>query len=477
MTPRPPVAHPFRVVAIVAVAVFMTSLDNLVVGIALPSIRADLGGTLQELEWTVNAYTLAFAVFLLTGAALGDRFGRRRTFLVGLVLFTGASVLCALSGSVETLVAGRALQGLGAAIVTPLTLAILADAVPEDRRGAAVGLWGAVSGLGVALGPAVGGAVVEAGHWSWIFWLHVPVGLALIPLVLRNVRESYGERGRETPLDRVGLVLSSLGLFGLTYGIVRSQEAGWGSTEVVGAIVAGVVVLAAFLLWERRASGPMLPLRLFRSVPFSATNVLLFAMFFGMFGAIFLLNQFFQVVQGMGPLEAGLRTLPWTGMPVVAAPIAGILADRIGARPLLVVGMALQAIGLLWLSRVTAVDVAYGALVPPFVLAGVGMGLVVAPVTGAVLAAAPTALAGKASGASSMIREVGGVFGVAVLATVFASSGSYASPAAYTAGLTDAIPVGAAVLAVGAVVGLLTPGRFRRAGTPAEPLPLAPALD
>ncbi|MGX6447199.1 DHA2 family efflux MFS transporter permease subunit, partial [Patulibacter sp. S7RM1-6] len=452
MPAPPPVAHPFRVVAIVAVAVFMTSLDNLVVGIALPTIRTDLGGSLAELEWTVNAYTLAFAVFLLTGAALGDRFGRRRTFLVGLVLFTAASVGCAVSGSVEALVAFRALQGLGAAIVTPLTLAILADAVPEDRRGPAVGLWGAVSGLGVALGPAVGGAIVEAGHWSWIFWLHVPVGLALVPLVLRHVRESYGEQGRETPLDRVGLVLSSSGLFGLTYGIVRSQEAGWGSAEVVVALAAGIAVLAAFVLWERRAVGPMLPLRLFRSVPFSATNLLLFAMFFGMFGAIFLLNQFFQVVQGMGPLEAGLRTLPWTGLPVVAAPIAGVLADRIGPRPLLVAGMALQAAGLLWLSRLLAVDVAYGALVPAFVVAGVGMGLVIAPVTGAVLAAAPTALAGKASGATTMIREVGGVFGVAVLATVFAGAGSYASPAAYTAGLEAAVPVGAAVLAVGALV-------------------------
>ncbi|WP_349239770.1 MFS transporter [Patulibacter sp. SYSU D01012] len=470
-------AHPFRVVAIVAVAVFMTSLDNLVVGIALPSIRADLGGSLQSLEWTVNAYTLAFAVFLLTGAAVGDRFGRRRTFLVGLALFTGASVVCALSPSVGLLVAGRALQGIGAAIVTPLTLAIIADAVPADRRGPAIGLWGAVSGLGVALGPAVGGAIVEAGHWSWIFWLHVPVGLALVPLVLRNVRESYGERGRETPLDRVGTVLSSLGLLGLTYGIIHSQQAGWGSGEVLGPIAAGVVVLALFVAWERRSTGPMLPLRLFRSAPFSATNLLLFAMFFGMFGSIFLLNQFFQVVQGMGPLEAGLRTLPWTGMPVVAAPIAGILADRIGARPLLVAGMALQAVGLFWLSRITAVDVPYGELVPPFVLAGVGMGLVIAPVTGAVLAAAPAALAGKASGASSMIREVGGVFGIAVLATVFAGSGSYASPAAYNAGLTDAIPVGAAVLAVGALVGLLAPGRARPGGASPEPLPLAPALD
>jgi len=470
MSSPPALAHPFRAVLIVAVAVFMTSLDNLVVGVALPSIKADLGGSLEALEWTVNAYTLAFAVFLLTGAALGDRFGRKRTFLVGLVLFTGSSAVAALSGSIEVLVGARAVQGLGAAIITPLSLAILADAVPADRRGPAIGLWGAVSGLGVALGPAVGGAVVEAGHWSWIFWLNVPVGLLLVPIALRGLRESHGEGGRSTPIDRPGLVLSSLGLFGLTFGIVRSQELGWGSTTVVVSIAAGLLVLAAFLASQRRTTAPMLPLRLFRSVPFSATNLLVFAMFFGMFGSIFLLGQFFQVAQGMGPLEAGLRTLPWTGMPVVAAPIAGILADRIGARPLLVTGMTLQAIGLLWLAAVLRVDVGYGALLVPFVLSGVGMGLVIAPVTGAVLAAAPVALAGKASGATNAIRETGGVFGVAILATVFASSGSYLSPEAFTDGLRAAIPVGGVVLAVGALIGLLTPGR--RPTAPDEPAPV-----
>jgi EmrB/QacA subfamily drug resistance transporter len=480
MSTPPPLAHPFRAVLLVAVAVFMTSLDNLVVGVALPSIRDDLGGSLEALEWTVNAYTLAFAVFLLTGAAIGDRFGRKRMFVVGLLVFTAASALAAMSQSIELLITARALQGLGAAIITPLSLAILADAVPADRRGPAIGLWGAVSGLGVALGPAVGGAVVEGAAWSWIFWLNVPVGLLLVPFALRGLRESFGEGGRTTPIDRPGLVLSTLGLFGLTFGIVRSQELGWSSAAVVVSIVGGLLVLVAFVLLERRARAPMLPLSLFRSVAFSATNLLVFAMFFGMFGSIFLLGQFFQIVQGMGPLEAGLRTLPWTGMPVIFAPIAGILSDRIGARPLLVTGMALQAVGLLWLASVTAVDAPYGDFVLPFVLAGAGMGLVIAPVTGAVLAAAPAALAGKASGATNAIREVGGVFGVAVLATVFASSGSYVSPEAFTDGLRAAVPVGGVVLAIGAVVGLLTPGRRCATpgeGTPVETAPLATALD
>lgn len=461
MPTPPPLAHPFRAVMIVAVAVFMTSLDNLVVGVALPSIKEHLGGSLESLEWTVNAYTLTFAVFLLTGAALGDRFGRKRMFLIGLAIFTASSALAAVSGSVDMLIAARALQGLGAAIVTPLSLAILADAVPADERGAAVGLWGGIGGLGVALGPAVGGAVVEGLHWSWIFWLNVPVGLLLIPIAWRGLRESHGEGGATTPIDRGGLVLVSGGLFGLTFGIVRSQVLGWDSATVIVSIAVGLALLVGFVAWERRQRAPMLPLSLFKSLPFSATNLLAFAMFFGMFGAIFLLSQFFQIAQGMGPLEAGLRTLPWTGMPVIVAPIAGILSDRIGARPLLVTGMALQAIGLYWLSQISTPTTPYGEMIAPFLLAGVGMGMVFAPVTGAVLASAPAALAGKASGATNTIREAGGVFGVAILATVFSSSGSYVSPEAFTEGLQAAVPVGAAVLAVGALVGLFSPGRAR----------------
>ncbi len=218
-----PPAFPLRTVVIVALAVFMTALDNLVVGVALPSIQRDLGGSLESLEWTVNAYTLAFAVFLLTGAALGDRFGRRRMFLLGLGVFTGASAVAALAPSIELLVTARAVQGIGAAIVTPLTLTILADAVPAQRRGLAIGLWGGIGGLGVAVGPAVGGAVVEGLHWSWIFWLNVPIGLALLPIARRELRESFGPGGASTPLDRPGLLLVTGGLFGLTFGVIRSQ--------------------------------------------------------------------------------------------------------------------------------------------------------------------------------------------------------------------------------------------------------------
>ncbi|HEU0024018.1 MAG TPA: MFS transporter, partial [Thermoleophilaceae bacterium] len=242
------------------IALFMTALDNLVVGVALPSIRADLGGSIEALEWTVNAYTLAFAVLLVTGAALGDRFGRKRMFLVGVGVFTSASALAALAPSIEALVGARALQGLGAAMVTPLTLTLISEAFPPERRGVALGIWGGISGLGVALGPFVGGAVVEGIAWQWIFWLNVPVGLALIPLASRALTESHGP---DRALDLRGLLLAGAGLFGLTFGIIRAEALGWTSATVVASLGAGLVLLAAFVRWELQTDAPMLPMRFF----------------------------------------------------------------------------------------------------------------------------------------------------------------------------------------------------------------------
>jgi EmrB/QacA subfamily drug resistance transporter len=455
--------------AIVSVALFMVVLDNLVVTTALPSIRADLGATIQSLEWTVNAYTLSYAVLLLTGAALGDRFGRRRMFVLGLGLFTLASAAAALAPTTAALIAARGVQGVGAAVVTPLTLTLLAEAFPAERRGLAIGAWSGISGLGVALGPLVGGAVVDGISWQWIFWLNVPIGIALLPLAARRLTESHGPN---RALDLRGLALAGGGLLGVVYGIVRGAELGWTSTTVLSSLIAGAVLVAAFLAWERRAPEPMLPLRFFRSRAFSAVNGASFAMYFGVFGSIFLLAQFFQVTQGYSPLEAGLRTLPWTGMPMLVAPIAGMLSDRIGSRPLMATGLALQAGAIAWLASVSAPGVPYGDLVVPFVMAGVGMSLVFAPAANAVLGAVRTSEAGQASGATNAIREIGGVLGIAVLATVFSSTGSYASPEAYTEGMTSAIWVGAAVLAVGALTALLVPGR--RAARAPEPA-LAPA--
>ena len=456
-------SRPGWTLAIVSIALFMTALDNLVVGVALPSIRADLNGSIETLEWTVNSYTLAFAVFLLTGAALGDRFGRKRMFVVGLGIFTLASAASALAPSIEALIAARAVQGFGAAIVTPLTLTLLSEAVPAQKRGLALGVWAGVTGLGVAMGPLVGGAVVEGISWHWIFWLNVPIGLALLPLAFRLLTESYGPNER---LDLAGLGLAGTGLLGLTFGIVRATALGWPSATVLASLTAGVVLHVAFLAWERHTPQPMLPPRFFRSRGFSATNAASFAMFFGTFGSVFLLSQFFQIAQGLGPLEAGARTLPWTAMPMLVAPLAGILSDRIGPRPLMVAGLALQSVAIFWLGGTSAPDTPYGELIVPLAMAGLGMALVFAPSANAVLSSVRQTETGQASGATNAIREVGGVMGVAVLAGVFAANGGYTDPQAFTDGVSAALPIGAAVLAAGALAALLVPGR-RRAEAPA----------
>jgi EmrB/QacA subfamily drug resistance transporter len=396
-----PVARTGWTLAIVSVALFMTTLDNLVVTTALPSIRASLGASIESLEWTVNAYTLSFAVLLLTGAALGDRFGRKRMFIAGLALFTVASAAAALAPSAGALIVARAVQGAGAAVVTPLTLTLLSEAVGPRRRGLALGVWSGVAGLGVAMGPLVGGAVVEGISWHWIFWLNVPVGLVLAPLALSRLRESYGPAGR---LDLPGLALAGLGLLGVVFGIVRGQAMGWTDPVILGSLIGGAALVAAFVVWELRAPAPMLPMRFFRSRAFAATNGVSLAMYFGVFGSIFLLAQFFQTAQGYGPLEAGLRTLPWTGMPMLIAPLAGVLSDRIGSRPLMAAGLALQAGAIAILAVVAAPDVAYGSLVPAFVMAGTGMALVFAPAANAVLGAVRPEEAGQASGATNAIR-------------------------------------------------------------------------
>jgi EmrB/QacA subfamily drug resistance transporter len=458
--------------AITSIALFMTTLDNLVVTTALPVIRKDLHASLQGLEWTVNAYTLTFAVLLLTGAALGDRFGRRRMFTIGLAIFTLASAAAALAGSPNELIAARAIQGMGGAIVLPLTLTILSAAVPPARRGIALGAWGGISGLAVAIGPLVGGAVVQGISWQWIFWLNVPIGLLLIPAAMFRLRETHGPNGR---LDLAGLALSGAGLFGIVWGLIRANELGWSSTEIVASLAGGAVLLVLFVLWELRAPAPMLPMRFFRNRTFSAANTASLFMFFGMFGSIFLLAQFFQTVQGYSPLQAGLRVLPWTAMPIFVAPLAGALSDRIGGRPLMATGLALQAGGLAWIAAVSTPSVPYADLVVPFILSGVGMAMYFAPVANVVLSSVRPQEEGQASGANNAIRELGGVFGVAVLASIFAHYGGYRTSETFVNGLTPAIYVGAAVVAAGAVAALFIP-RVRKARQE-QPAELVPELE
>ena len=397
-------------------------------------------------------------MLLLTGAALGDRFGRRRMFAVGLGIFTLASAAAALAPSMGVLVAARAVQGFGGAIIMPLTLTILSAAVPAEKRGVALGAWGGIGGLAVALGPLVGGAVVSGLSWQWIFWINVPIGLILIPLALRRLDES---RGPSNTLDLPGVALVSVGLLGIVWGLVRGNGQGWTSPEIVLSLLVGAALVAAFVAWELRTEHPMLPMRFFRNRTFAMTNVASLLMFFGMFGSIFLLAQFFQTVQGYSPFGSGLRILPWTAMPIFVAPIAGALSDRIGGRPLMALGLTLQAIGLGWIAAVSTPTTQYADLVAPFVISGIGMGLFFAPVANVVLSSVKPQEEGQASGANNAIRELGGVFGVAVLASVFAHYGGYGTGASFVNGLTPALWIGAVVVAFAAVAALAIPRRRR----------------
>ncbi|MGI9185191.1 MAG: DHA2 family efflux MFS transporter permease subunit [Solirubrobacteraceae bacterium] len=440
--------------AIVSIGLFMVVLDNLVVSVALPSIHRDLGASIQSLEWTVNAYTLSYAVFLLTGAALGDRFGRKRMFMFGIGLFTLSSAAAALAPTTGALIAARAVQGFGAAIATPLTLTLLADAFPPARRGVAIGVWSGVSGIAVALGPLVGGAVVQAASWHWIFWINVPIGVALVPLAGARLIES---RGPNATLDLGGLALGSTGLFGVVFGLVRSQSLGWTSPSVLLALIAGTVLVAAFAAYERRAQAPMLPISFFAQRSFAVTNVVSLAMYFGMFGSIFFLSQFLQNVLHNSPLQAGVKLLVWTGATMVVSPLAGFFSERFGSRLFMAAGLGLQAVALGWLATLADVGQTYTSMIGPFILGGAGMALVFAPAANAVLSSVRTDQAGQASGATNAIRELGGVLGVSVLATVFTSHGGYASPQAFVNGLTPAMWVGTAVLGAGALIALLLP--------------------
>ena len=446
--------------AIVSIGLFMVVLDNLVVNVALPSIRHDLGASIQALEWTVSAYVLAYAVLLLTGAALGDRFGRKRMFSAGTAVFTLASAAAAVAPTAGLLIAARALQGAGAAIATPLTLTLLAEAFPPEQRGVALGVWSGISGVAVALGPLVGGAITQAGSWHWIFWINVPIGAALVPLAMLRLRESHGPGGH---LDLAGLTLGSTGLFGLVYGLVRAQTQGWTATEVLVALLTGAGLTIAFLVYERRAAEPMLPLELFADRGFSVTNAVSLAMYFGMFGSIFFLTQFLQNVLHNTPLQAGVKLLVWTGATMVVSPLAGVFSERLGSRPFMAAGLSLQAIALGWLALLASPHTTFVSMIAPFALAGSGMALVFAPAANAVLSAVGSDQVGQASGITNAIRELGGVLGIAVLATVFTGRGGYGAPAAFVRGLTPAMWVGVAVLAAGALIAAAVPFSTRAA--------------
>lgn len=452
---------------------FMTALDTLVVATALPELRTSLGATLSDLEWTVNAYNLAFACLLLTGAALGDRFGRKRMFILGLVAFTAASAMAALSTTVAVLVAARAAQGVAAAIIMPMTLTLISEAFPTEKRGTAIGIWGGVAGLAVAAGPLVGGGVIEGISWHWIFWINVPVGLILAPLGYRFLTESHGPRPQ---LDLPGLAMAIVGFFSITWGLVRATDAGWSSAEVISTMTVGSLIVLLFIGWQLRTRSPMISLDLFRNRGFASANGVSFFMYASLFGALFLMTQLLQFALGDSPFKAGLHILPWTAVPMLVSPIAGALADRFGNRPFLTLGMALQAVGLGWVALIAEPGMAYSELVPALVVAGVGIALVFPTVANTVVGSVSPSDMGIASGTNSSLREIGGVFGIAILATVFVQEGVYSSPAKFIDGFSDAMWISALFSVIGIFAALAAPSRSQEVPQPDSPVPAqAPA--
>ncbi|MET7281032.1 DHA2 family efflux MFS transporter permease subunit [Kribbella sp. NPDC005582] len=439
------------VLGLTSIGSVMVSLDVLVVAAALTTIRGDLGASVQQLEWTVNAYSVSFAVLLMTAAAIGDRWGRRRTYATGLTLFTVASAACALASSVEWLIAARIVQGVGAAMVMPLAIGLLTAAFPPERRGWAVGVFSGVTGLAVLGGPVIGGAVTEGLAWQWIFWINLPVGLIAVPLVLRKIPESAGVARR---LDLGGAALVTVAVLGLVWGVSRGESIGWSSVEVVTSFAVGVLFLVGFLLWESRTAQPMVPVEFFRNRIFAAANAAGFLLTAALFSAVFFLSQYMQAVLGSDPLRAGLQLLPWTATLFIVGPLAGRLVDKLGERPLVVIGLSLQAVGLWWLSHATTGSTQYGELVAPLIVAGCGISLAMPAAQTAAMSALPREAVGIASGIYSMNRQLGGAAGVAVLGSVFVAAGGYTG-----AGFTRAV-AGAAVLSVlGALAGFAITAR------------------
>jgi EmrB/QacA subfamily drug resistance transporter len=442
------------VVAAASLPMFMATLDNLVMTNALPVLHEKLGASVQELQWFVNAYTLTFASAILLLSALGDRFGRRTVFLLGIGVFAAGSVFAALSTDPGQLIAARAVQGLGGAAVMPLSLALLTGAVSQERRPLAIGIWGGVSGLGVAAGPLIGGAIMGGWNWQAIFWINIPVAVIAIPLALYALRNDFGARAR---IDLLGTLLVGAGVLALVHAIVRGNNDGWDTVGVIGELVAGGILLLAFVLWQWRSTAPLVPLRLFRDRSFTVTNMVGFGFTFGAMGAVFILIQYMQVVQGATPFEAALRTTPWTMAPMIVAPLAGIIAPRVGTRVLMVTGLLLQGVALGWLALQMSLTTPYADMVPPFMMAGVGMGLVFAPSATALLATLGLADHAKASGVNSTLREIGVALGTAVLTAVFIGAGGQLVPNLYVTAAQPAVLTGAGVLIATAIAALWLP--------------------
>jgi EmrB/QacA subfamily drug resistance transporter len=441
---------------VTSLASFMMALDAMVITTAFTTIRAEFGASVEVLQWMVNAFNLAFAVLLLTGAALGDRFGRRRMFAAGIALFVAASAACALAPTVGWLITGRAVQGAGAALVMPLAMAILSGSVAKDGRARALGIFSGVTGCALIIGPAVGGFLTATLGWRFIFWINLPIGLILIALVAARLRESFGP---PTKLDIIGLALVAASALALVWGLIRGNQMGWGSGEVVGALVLGALFALAFVGFERRSAAPMIPMRLFASRPFSAGVASSFLFYAAMYGVLFLLPQFLQAAFGASPLGAGLRILPWTSTLFLTAPIAGAMVQKFGEPVLVVTGLLMQAAGLGWIALEATAGATYPAMVAPLILAGVGVSMAMPAAQNAILSSVAITEMGKASGAFNMSRFLGGMFGVALLVAVFSAQGAADTPAHFASGFAAAMVVAAMLSFFAAIAGAFLPTR------------------
>jgi EmrB/QacA subfamily drug resistance transporter len=457
------------VLALTSISSLMVALDVTVVSTALSTIKLHLSASVNELEWTVNAYGLSFAVLLMSASALADRYGRRRLYAIGMGLFVAASAACALAPNVGLLIAARTVQGIGAAVIAPTSLSLLSAAFDVEKRGAALGIFGGITGIAVLAGPVIGGAVTQGLAWQWIFWLNVPIGLLAIPLVLWRIDESRGPR---VPLDIGGLLLVTGAALGLVWGLVRGNSAGWGSTEIVGTLAAGILLTVGFVAYELRSAQPMLPMRLFANRRFASGNAASFLMSASLFSAVFFFAQFQQNALGQSPLDAGLRLLPWTGTVFLVSPLSGALIGRIGERTLIVTGLAMQAIGFAWVALIAKTGMSYAEMIPPLVIAGSGIAATFPAAQNSIMSSVTAEEIGTASGSFSMMRQLGGAFGLAIVVAVFTGAGSYVSPGAFTDGFVAATAVSAALSLLGALCGLAIPGRSAR---PAQPL--VPALE
>jgi EmrB/QacA subfamily drug resistance transporter len=444
-----------RLLFVTCCALFMAMLNNLVLGVALPSIQRSLHAGMTELQWFMNAYTLAFSVLLIPFSIMGERFGRKKMFLAGVVLFTLGSVLCGLSQSSLQLILSRAVQGIGGAAIVPLSLTLVNAGFPAHRRAAAVGIWSGISGLGLSIGPLIGGLIVEGAPWQMIFWVNVPVGLLALLFGSFWLTETKGER---KPLDLPGVLLLAAGLSGIVFGLEQGNTAGWTSLKVTGSLVTGTILLILFYLWERNRETPYIRFALFRSRRYTAYILAGFWMNAGIFGAIFLLTLFLQQAQGYSPLEAGVRTMVWTGCTMICAPLAGVATGRFGSRKVLTVGMTAQALALAGFAVMIAtagVNVPFLWLAPLMMLAGAGMGLSFTPLAHGVMSSVPEQSSGEASGVSNATRELGGVFGIAISGLIFQSGTAIRTPDDFGSHLVPALWSSAGMIVLGAAFTLL----------------------